>query len=191
MDFTQSLADVFSSIEIETPQGAVPYLNEKNAYNIALQMVTLFPALAIIFFNAISFFAQKLQYSLIRLTEGEEKLTPKARALIVSPFAGVTFLLAFIVSSLTQSTVSGYAISTVCDNVILILMPCLIIMGFMYYVSARTFGRKRLSTTLLILFVLLSFLNISLALLLVACVGAYASVSLPIITHINAKHNGE
>jgi hypothetical protein len=191
MDFTQSLADVFSSIEIETPQGAVPYLNEKNAYNIALQMVTLFPALAIIFFNAISFFAQKLQYSLIRLTEGEEKLTPKARALIVSPFAGVTFLLAFIVSSLTQSTVSGYAISTVCDNVILILMPCLIIMGFMYYVSARTFGRKRLSTALLILFVLLSFLNISLALLLVACVGAYASVSLPIITHINAKHNGE
>ena len=191
MDFTQSLTDVFSSIEIETAAGRVPYLTEKSAYNLALQAVTLAPAIVVIFFNAISFFAQKLQYSLIRLTEGEEKLTPKARALIVSPFAGVTFLLAFIVSSLTQSTVSGYAVSTVCDNIILILMPCLIIMGFIYYVSARTFGRKRLSTTLLILFVLLSFLNISLALLLVACVGAYASVSLPIITHINAKHNGE
>ena len=191
MDFTQSLADIFSSIEIETAAGRVPYLTEKSAYNLALQAVTLAPALAVIFFNVISFFAQKLQFSLIRLTEGEEKLTPKVRALIVSPFAGVTFLLAFVVSSLTQSTVSGYAVSTVCDNIILILMPCLIIMGFIYYVSARTFGRRKLSTALLILFVLLSFLNISLALLLVACVGAYASVSLPIITHINAKHNGE
>jgi len=191
MDFTKSLADVFASLEIETPSGLVPYLTEKAAYNIALQTVTLAPAIVVIFFNVISFFAQKLQYSLVRLTEGEERLDPSTRAMIASPFAGATFILSFIVSTFSESDVKGYAISTVCDNVILILMPCLIIMGFMYYVSARAFGHKKLSTVLLVLFVLLSFLNVSLALLLAACVGAYASVSMPIISRLNARKDGE
>lgn len=191
MDFTNSLRDIFSSIQIETQTGVVSYFTEKEAYNMALQIVSLAPAIVAVFFNVISFFAQKLQYSLIRLTEGEARLSPTSRAFVVSPFAGATFWLAFVVSSVTDSSSMGYALTTVCDNVIIILAPCLIGMGLMYYFSAKLLGHRRLTTTLLVIFVILAFLNVSLALLLVACLGAYASISIPLSNKLKANRNGE
>jgi hypothetical protein len=160
---------------------------EKEAYNMAHQIVTLFPAIAVIAINVISFFSQRLQFSLVRSTMGDEALNARSIAFIVSPGAGIVFTLSLITVSLTDSTPTGKMIDTVCLNLFLILVPALVGMGILYFIAKITERRMRMGPFIMMAVLGLSFFNFTLALLLVACFGSYASVAIPLTAYFRSR----
>lgn len=187
-DFTENIAQVFATTEVELLDGRVQTMfTEEEAYNIALRVVTLAPAILIVSYNAIAFFAQRLQFSLVRATMTEDALTSKMLAFVVSPGAGIVYFLAFLISNFTNSTPLGYAVSTVCQNIFVILLPALMGMGAMYFFALAAERRIKSGSLFIILFVILLFFNYQIAVLLLACFGAYASVALPLAAYLKAK----
>ena len=75
--FTDGLTEVFASIEVQLMDGSVQTIfTPKDAYNMAHQLTSLLPAGIILGFNIIVFFAQRLFFSLIRITMGDECIHP-------------------------------------------------------------------------------------------------------------------
>lgn len=190
--FTLSIADIFAEIEVELINGEIQAVfSETEAYNMALRIVTLSPAIVILFFNAISFFAQRLQFTLVRATFGEEVLTGKMLAFITSPGAGIVYILSFLISTLTSSTPLGHTVNTVCQNLFVILVPALFGMGIMYFFAKASSRRIRAVPLIVLGVIVLTFLNTQAALLLVACFGAYASIAIPLTAYWKEKFNKE
>ena len=188
--FTDSFAKVFSGIEIEMPNGQLqPVFSESDSYNLALQIVTLSPALTVLFFNVITFFAQRLQFVLVRSTMGDKLFSPHTLAFIVSPGAGIVFVLSSVVSTFTNSTPAGYAVNTICQNLTIILAPALIGTGIMYFFVKLAEKRMKMGPLIIFVFIFLLIFNFPMALLLVACLGAYASVAIPLIAVYRANTN--
>ena len=187
-EFTQSIKDIFANTEMELINGETEALfTEEEALNMASRIVTLFPAIAIIFFNGIVFFAQRLQFSLIKTTLGEDSISTKALAFITSPFSGVVFVLSFLISTLTTSSPTGRIVNTVCQNIFIILTPALIAMGIMFFFAKMAVKRVRTGPLIIIGIIVLLIFNTQAAILLVSCFGAYASVAIPILTHYKEK----
>ncbi len=183
-NFTRLFADTF----VELMNGNVDTLfTEKEARNMALQIVTLFPAIAILFSNIVVFFAQKIQFNLSTRALGERCITSKMLAFIVSPGAGIVFFLSCMALFCTNSTPVGYAVNTVCQNLIVILTPPLIGMGIMYFFARSALKRFRMGPLMIALIVGLIFFNIELAFLLITCYGAFASVALPLDIYMKSK----
>lgn len=189
---TDAIKTLLAETEVELMDGSVQTLfTEKDAYNMAHQMVTLLPALAILLINMISFFAQRLQFSLIRSTMGDEALGNRSLAFIASPGAGIVFTLSLIVIAITDSTPAGAMADTVCLNIFLILLPALVGMGILYFIAKITERRMRFGPFILMAVLALSFFNFTLALLLIACFGSYASVAIPLTAHFRSKHSDD
>lgn len=190
--FTESISDVFSSYEVELINGETEVLfPEDEAYNMALRIVTLFPAIAVLFFNTISFFAQRLQFTLVRSTFPENTVSPQMAAFITSPGAGIVYLLSFLISTLTDSSPLGNTVNTVCQNIFVILTPALLGMGIMYFFAKVAIGRVRAVPLIILAIIALAFFNTQAALLLISCLGAYASVAVPLAAYLKEKMNKE
>ena len=184
--FTRLFADTF----VELINGNIDTLfTEKEARNMALQIVTLFPAIAILTSNIVVFFAQKVQFNLSRRALGDRCITSKMLAFIVSPGAGIVFFLASMALFFTNSTPTGYAVNTVCQNLIVILTPPLIGMGVMYFFAKSALRKIRVGPLMIALIVGLLLFNFELALLFVTCYGAFASVALPLAIYMKSKSN--
>lgn len=182
--FTRLFADTF----VELINGNVDTLfTEKEARNMALQIVTLFPAIAILSSNIVVFFAQKVLFNLSRRSLGERCITSKMLAFIVSPGAGIVFFFSAMALFFTNSTPVGYAVNTVCQNLIVILTPPLIGMGIMYFFARSALKKFRLGPLMIALIVGLLFFNFEIALLFVTCYGAFASVALPLAIYMKSK----
>ena len=187
-DFTRSITDILSGTEMELINGETEALfTPDEAYNMAARIVSLFPAIAVIFFNTITFFAQRLQFSLTKATLGNETISGKYIAFIASPFAGIVYVLSFLISTLTNSSPSGKIINTVCQNLFVILTPALIGMGIMFFFANMAVKKIRFAPVIIIAVLVLLFINTQAALLLVSCFGAYASVAIPILTYYKEK----
>ena len=187
-DFTQSIKDIFANTEMELINGETEALfTEDEAYNMASRIVTLFPAIAVIFFNGIVFFAQRLQFTLTKATFGEDSISGKEIAFVASPFAGGVYVLSFLVSTLTNSSPTGRIVNTVCQNIFVILTPALIGMGIMYFFAKMAVRRIRMGPFIIIAVLALMLFNTQAALLLVSCFGAYASIAIPILTYYKEK----
>lgn len=185
--FTSSFARIFADAKVELINGETQTLfTEDEAYNIALRIVTLFPAVTVIFFSIISYFAQKLQFNLVRATMAENEITNEMLAFIVSPGAGIVFTLAFLVKWMTDSTPFGYATATICENIYSILLPALTGMGIMYFLSLMS-KRRRSGALIILLIGALLFINFQLIILMAACFGAYASIAIPLSAFLRSK----
>ena len=190
--FTKSITDTVLNTKVDLMNGETEALfTEDEAYNMAHRIVTLFPAIAIIFFNGISFFAQRLQFSLIKTSLGENAVSGHALAFVTSPFAGGAYILAFLVSTLTDSSPLGKTVNTVCQNIFIILIPALVGMGAMYFFAKMAMRRIKAGPLILIGVIALMFFNVSAAILLISCFGAYASISIPLLTYLKEKSNKE
>ena len=191
-NFTDTLKNTFMSYEVELISGAKePLFSDVEAYNMASRIVTLFPAIAVLFFNVITFFAQHLQFTLVKATLPEDTITVKMAVFILSPGAGIVYLLSFLVSSMVDSSHLGNTVSTVCQNVFMILTPALFIMGIMYFFAKAATKRIRALPLVIIGVVVLAFFNVSVALLLISCFGAYASVAIPLTAYLREKADKE
>ena len=186
--FKDSFTHLFSETYVELINGETePLFSKDEARNMALQIVTLFPAIAITFSNIISLFAQKLQFSLAKASLGESSVTSRMNAFILSPAAGITFVLTCLVSFCTNSTPLGYTVSTVCQNIFVILSLPLVGMGILCFLARSATRRVRRGPLLILAFVALFLINFELAFLFIACFGAYASVAIPIKAYLKAK----
>ena len=165
----------------------VAIFTEREAKNIAAAMVSLLPAFIIIGANTVAFFSQKLLY-LMSLRSGEERrFTGEMVALILSPTAGVAFIGSFIISTLTALS-SDYALmTTVLDNLFIILLPGLAISGIMF--KAAKIAHTRRGSWIIVPFAILAFINISSAILLAAGMGAYYSIANPLSAYLRSREN--
>lgn len=189
---TDSVKTLLAETEVELMDGSIQTLfDEKDAYNMAHQLVTLFPALAVIAINIISFFAQRLQFSLIRSTIGDEALGGRSLAFIASPGSGIVFTLSLIVIAITDSTPAGTMADTVCLNIFLILLPTLVGMGILYFIAKLSERRMRFGPFIIMAVLALSFFNFTLALLLIACFGSYASVAIPLTAYLRSRNKDD
>lgn len=190
--FTQSIADVFASTEMELINGETEALfSEEDAYMLARRIVTLFPAIAVVFLNSISFFAQRLQFRLLRATLGEDVLGSRAIAFIVSPVAGAVYVISFLVATLTNSSPLDRIVNTVCQNLFVILSPALIGMGIIFFFAKMAVKQIRFAPLIIVAVIVLTIFNTQAALLLVACFGAYASIAIPILSYLKEKSGKE
>ena len=191
-DFSDLLTSMFSELEIELMNGQIETLfSPEDAANMASRIVTVLPAVVVLIFNVAAFFAQRLFFSLARTTMGDGEFTNEMLAFIVSPGAGIVFVLSSLISMFTNATPTGYAVDTVCQNLFIILLPPLLGMGFMYF-FARMAEKRRLPGPLMIVAIsLLFFINLRIALMLVACFGAYASVAVPLAAFMRSKMNSD
>ena len=190
--FTASISEIFLNTEVELLSGETEALfTEDEAYNMALRIVTLFPAIAVLFFNSVSFFAQRLQFSLIKETLGDDAVSGRSIAFILSPFAGGAYVLSFLISTLTNSSPLDKTVNTVCQNIFVILTPALMGMGIMYFFAKMAIKRVKTGPLIIIGVLVLLFFNTQAALMLVACFGAYASISIPILTYLKEKSSKE
>ena len=189
-DFTESLksslAEHFYAGEIMTPKGeSVKIFTERDAKNIASTLVSLIPALIIISANAVAFFSQRLLYNMVLRAGEEKRFTGEMVALILSPMAGATFILSFFISTLTALSSDNALLTTVFDNIFIILLPGLAASGIMFKVAKIAHTRR--GGWIVVPFALLAFVNISAAILLAAGMGAYYSIANPLSAYLRSR----
>ena len=189
---TEGLTNSFASIEAMLPDGSVQaFFTPDDAYNMAHQLTALLPAAIILGFNAITFFAQRLLFSLVRNTVGDEAIHPRSVPFIVSAGAGIVYALSLTATLLTNASPMGYAINTVCQNLFIILAPPLAGMGIMYIFSRIALKKIRMGTLIFFSIVILLFFSLPMAFMLLAGFGAYASVALPLSKFLRERMNRE
>ena len=187
---TASITKILAETSVELMNGETAVIfAEEDAYNAAHRMVTLLPALIILAANALAFFAQRLQFSLIRTSMGDDAISGNSIAFITSPFSGGAYILSFLVYVLSDSTPLGETVSTVCENIFILLTPALIGMGIMYFFAQMAVRRIKAGPLILLAVAALLFINLTSAVLLIACFGAYASIAIPILRHLKEKEN--
>lgn len=181
-----SLAEHFYASELITPKGeSVKIFTERDAKNIASALVSLIPAFIIIGANAIAFFSQRLLYNMALRAGEEKRFTGEMVALILSPMAGATFILSFFISTLTALSSDNALLTTVFDNLFIILLPGLAASGIMFKVAKIAHTRK--GGWIVVPFALLAFVNISAAILLAAGMGAYYSIANPLSAYLRSR----
>lgn len=166
-----------------------PIFTPLEAKNIANEIVSLFPAFFVIGCNAAAYFSQKLMYVLVRREGEEHKLEDKMIALILSPYAGVTFIISFVVMVIAASSSDHALAYTVSENIFYIFIPGLAASGIMFQLAK--IARFRKGVWMVVLFVLLAFVNIGIAVLLAACTGAYYSIAAPVYAYLNSKKDDD
>lgn len=189
--YRQSFADVIMQLELMdvTTEMTTPIFTPMQAQNLANEIVSLFPAFFVIFCNAMAYFSQKNMYALVRRDGDESRFEDKMIAIILSPFAGATFLISFFVM-LFSSTSSDHAlVCTVAENIFYIFIPGLAMSGIMFQIAK--IARFRRGIWVVVIFVILTFFNAGAALLLAACTGAYYSIAAPVYEFLNSKKDND
>lgn len=189
--YRQSFADVIMQIEIMDVKTETmkPFFTELEAQNLAREIVSLFPAFFVICCNAAAYFSQKIMYVLVRRDGEEDKFDDKMIALIMSPYAGATFLISFFVMIIAATSVDHALVYTVSENIFYIFIPGLAASGIMFQLAKITRFRKGIGVV--VLFVILAFVNIGMAVLLAACTGAYYSIAAPVYAFLNSKKDND
>ncbi len=189
--YRESFAKVlmeFQIMDVKTEQAQAVF-TELEAKNLANEIVSLFPAFFIIGCNALAYFAQKLMYVIVRREGEEHKFEDKMIALVLSPYAGVTFVLAFLVMTLASVSRDHALAYTVAENVFFIFIPGLAASGIMFQLAK--IARFRRGVWVVVLFVMLAFVNVGIAVLLAACTGAYYSIAAPVYAFLNSKKDDD
>ena len=183
--FTELLLQ-FETINPTTGETEILF-SELDAKNLASEIVSLFPAFFVIMCNAAAWISQKLMYMLVK-REGElHKFEDKMIALILSPMAGITFVASFVI--MMTASADQALIYTVSENIFYIFIPGLAISGIMFQLAK--ISRLRRGAWVIIPFVILAFVNIAIALILAACLGAYYSIAAPVYQFINSHRQDE
>ena len=187
--YRRSFTDLLMQFEAVNPATgeAEVLFSELDAKNIASEMVSLFPAFFVIMCNAGAWVSQKLMYLLVK-REGElHKFEDKMIALILSPMAGITFVASFVL--MMTASADQALVYTVSENIFCIFVPGLAISGIMFQLAK--ISRLRRGAWVIIPFAILAFVNIALALVLAACLGAYYSIAAPVYQFINSHRHDE
>lgn len=189
---TDELTKAFASIEVQTLDGSIQtFFTPDDAYNMAHQLTSLLPAAIILGFNTITFFAQRLMFSIIRITMGDACIHPHSIPFVVGPGAGIVYTLSLTATLLTNASPVGYAINTVCQNLFIILAPPLAGMGILYLFSRIAAKKMRIGTLIILGVVALLFFSLPMVFMLLAGFGAYASVAIPLSAFLKARMKGE
>ena len=189
--YRQSFTDVLLQFEVADPKDGsiVPLFTALEAKNLASERVSLFPAFFVIICNAAAWISQKIMYSLVK-REGEmHKLEDKMVAMIMSPFAGATFAISFIVMVIASASSDHALAYTVSENLFYIFIPGLAISGIMFQLAK--IARMGRGAWMVVPFVILAIVNVAMACILAACLGAYYSIAAPIYQYINSKRQDE
>ena len=184
----ESLAKILSSMEVSLVNGNTEMLmSETDAYNYVSQLISLLPALTVVLCFVLAYFAQKIQFSIFKYTDGEQEFNELRRIVIMSPISAVVFILSFLIYTVTDPT---SAVSTVCANLYYIFMPGLAFMGIKSFTEGRTgLARGGCSTSIItVLFIFLLFFNIGIALVMAACFGSFAAIEGPIRKYLSKKN---
>ena len=128
-------------------------------------------------------------YVIVRREGEEEKFEDKMIALVLSPYAGVTFVLSFLVMTGAAASSSLALAYTVAENVFFIFIPGLAASGIMFQLAK--IARFRRGVWVIVLFVVLAFVNVGVAVLLAACTGAYYSIAAPVYAFLNSKKDDD
>lgn len=186
-----SFTEILSQFVIMNPETSLsePLFTPMEARNIASEIVSLFPAFFVIMSNIAAYLSQKLLYSLVR-REGElHKFEDKMIALILSPFAGATFVLSFFVMIFASLSADHALAYTVSENIFYIFIPGLAASGIMFQLAKIAHLRR--GAWIIIPFVILAFVNIAVAILLAAGLGAYYSIASPVYAYLHSHNNDE
>ena len=119
-----SLIKVMSSIEMDMLNGETQtLLSETDAYNYVSLLFSLLPSLTVIFCFIMSYFAQKVLFSVFEHIEGEDGSNELRRTFVMSPIAAIIFVLSFIIYLITSAYDSTATVATVTANLYLIFLP--------------------------------------------------------------------
>ncbi len=185
-ELKSSFAEMLLSIEVPISQTETQKLfSRMDAQNLASAVVSLFPALLVIFCNVLAYLSQMVHYNLITRADASEKLDGKMYVEL-SPLAGAVFILSFILSAAISSSGDAAAVVTVCENIFLILIPGLALSGFTYTLR-KIAERRRGGGFTIFFFIFLLFFNVASALLFAACIGAYHSIAAPLTVYLRSK----
>lgn len=184
------LAKLLASINTSMLNGQTePFFSEEQANNTAAILISLIPAITVCLCNLIAYFSQKVQFSIIKHTEGAESFDSLRTVFIMSPISAVVFILSFFIETIASASYDK-VVATVCSNLYLILIPGLALMGAKAFFSPGIDGYRRIGcgTALIsILFVFLLFFNVQAAVLMAACFGAYTAIEIPLRKHFSKK----
>ena len=189
--YRNAFAEILVQFETIDPKTNVtePLFTALEAKNLASEIVSLFPAFFVIACNAAAYFSQKLMYILVRREGEEHKFEDRMIALIMSPYAGVTFIVSFFVMLGASMSVDHALAYTVSENIFYIFIPGLAASGIMFQLAK--IARFRRGAWVIVPFVILAFVNISWALLLAAGVGAYYSIANPVHAFLNSRKDDD
>lgn len=189
--YRESFAKMLMEFEIMDVKTELmhPIFTPMEAKNLANEIVSLFPAFFVIGCNAAAYFSQKLMYVLVRREGEESKFEDKMIALIMSPYAGATFVISFMVMVGASMSVDHALAYTVSANIFYIFIPGLAASGIMFQLAK--IARFRKGVWMVVLFVLLAFVNVGIAVLLAACTGAYYSIAAPVYAYLNSKKDDD
>lgn len=171
-DWTALLA----SMQVQVNGEAHLLFGEEQSTQIVQLLLVLLPGLALLLCNAMAWLAQGLALLLFRIHGLGRLVTPAMRVLTLSRAGAIVFLIGCVGSVLfgTGDTI-GFA-EAVSLNLVVLLEPPFILLGASTLVG---FFRTRESVngfTLAILMLALLTCNLSVLLLIVACVGAWKAI---------------
>ena len=184
--YKAQIASVLDQLHLALPNGEAQdifTMEEASAY--AASAVSLFPAIFIIFCNAVAFFAQKLLYSFTTAAGELDKLEDRMISLMMSPVSGAIWIVSFFVSTIAATSKDYATLYTLCQNIFLIFIPGLAASGIM--IKLTKIAHTHQGVWIVIPFILLAFIDISIALLLAAGLGAYYSISIPLNRFLKAN----
>lgn len=190
--FKENAVKVLSSIEIALVNGQTEMLmSETDAYNYISLLISLIPALVVLLCYVLSYFSQKMQFSIFKYTDGEKEFNELRTVFVMSPFSAVAFVMSFLLYTIAITSSASSVLSTVTSNLYLIFMPGLAVMGVKSFFGGRA-GAVRsgcFSFAITALFLFLLFFNTGTALVMAACFGSYAAIEGPVRKFLDKKRD--
>ena len=189
--YRNAFAEVILQIEVMDVETETmsPFFSPLEAQNLANQIVSLFPSFFVILCNAMAYFAQKVMYGLVHRDGEADRIDDKMIAMILSPFAGATFLISFFVMLFASTSTDFELAFTVAENIFYIFIPGLAMSGVMFQLAKV--ARFRRGILVVVIFVILAIINVGAALLMAACTGAYYSIAAPVYAFLNSKKDND
>ena len=131
---------------------------------------SLLPAFIICTFNFLAFSAQQINLSLMKSSEFSKFVLPSNSEFIMSPAAAIAFFGSILLLVMSPS-IGSRASAMLAENIFMIFMPGLVLVGFMRMLGK--YGKKRFGTFTIIFFVLLFLLQTWMWLILMSVIGAF------------------
>ncbi len=130
----------------------------------------LLPAFIICTFNFLAFSAHQINISLMRSSEFSRFVSKNNSEFIMSPAAAIAFFGSILLMLVSPSS-GSQAAATLAENMFMIFMPGLVLVGLMRMLGK--YGKKRFGTFTIIFFVLLFLMQTWMWLVLMSVIGAF------------------
>ena len=153
--------------QVYAQQGLELMISETDIFNLSALIGNVLPGLFLSGCGVLSFLIYRVNLRLITAWGTLTRVPLRIAAMTVSPIAAGLFIVAYLASSLAGGNLFG----TVCDNLVLVLLPALALVGVTSLLAGGP-NRSRMSFYMLIILALLLLNYPALAVVALAFLGA-------------------